>query len=609
MRIRSYSPRCSGRGYTVLIVVNLLVLVLVVALGAAYYFYRLSAGKAADEYGKGDQHERSGEYALAEESYREAVRMDPLNTHYKRRLHQLEFRREQEATAAARIGGGEAPPASFVERTEQGDARERDARLGESDVVEGEDIDMRDEERKAASQEAEELVSLPVDGPRAVSAALWPEGSLRSDGVEREEEDKGEMAGGKAEAVEAAMVETEAAEGEAAMPRVRLRINVPEGVAYRIEVVDAGGKDEGEIMRDWGEDGGEFEVDWEPGRYAIFAKAGTLTPWRQVFEITGVGGTGEVEEIELAFALLKILGEPAALDVHYGAKAKRMGSTPYTLVRPPSDLSVTLKAKGYEDKELDLKLVGGEVAEIRPQLEKAAKTEAKPEPASIVAEVVEDRPAEPGRPKIGESFMNGGRTVFAFRSKSSRGDPYWRSEKAVLSGMSAVEAASYCRSLNEEEWRAGRVPSGYAYFPSLSGDGRLVLARDYSGAERVARAEVLDAPVEGGVVVRAAEPIGAATGVARTGVDFGDPFTNGVGMAMEYREADYRGNPFWRSAGAVLAGMGDEQSARYLWELTARERAAGRVPSGYVYAKEMGDTGRYVLVRSDTTSVRVLRGE
>jgi hypothetical protein len=201
--------------------------------------------------------------------------------------------------------------------------------------------------------------------------------------------------------------------------------------------------------------------------------------------------------------------------------------------------------------------------------------------------------------------MNGDGQVLDFRSRSSRGDPFWQSERALVLGMSKDEAHRFCRALDSREREAGRVPAGYAYFPSLARDGRIVLARDYSVAEVATAVPAI--PVTPRVVVRAEEAPSRPVGTPTLGFRFGDGFTNGDGMVMEYRDADYNGNPYWRGAGAVLGNMRGDEVGRYLWELTTREREAGRIPSGYTYAKEYGDTGRYVLVRASTTSVRVLR--
>jgi hypothetical protein len=592
MRSRSQSLWLGKRGYTILIVVNLLVLLVVMALSGAYYFYRLSAGKAVEEYEAGHEFEKEGDLLSADEAYREAVRLDPLNAQYKRRLHQLEFRREQvwageggeEAAASAEAPvGEESPKGEAIASSEVEAADKKPVGVGEA----------------AGGPGAE---TLPLE-PEKASAALLPEG-LKPVVAAVESEEKGGVRGEMKEMGPANGDGEEAAAEAAEEATVRLSVVAPDSVEYRIESVEVEGMGAGDVVEDWGKFSGVVERAWAAGEYAILARTGSLTPWRQKFEVRAVEAGEAPQEIGLEFALLKIGGDPLKAEVRHGKTGERIGFTPYTLVRPPSKLKLVLRSTGFDDAELEIDLAAGEVTDLAPKLKKAEPT---PEPVKVAVVVEEEapRPEIPGRPVTGKAFMNGDGNVFEFRSKSSRGDPFWRSEKSEILGMSVDEARGYCRSLNLREEAAGRVPSGYAYFPSLARDGKIVLARDYSISSSE---EVVSAiPVATAVVVRTAEPVMPTADLAVTGLRFGEGFTNGEGMTMEYRSADYRGNPYWQSSGAVLGGLPPEEVGRYLWELTKRERAAGRLPSGYTYAKEMGDTGRYVLVRSSTTSVKVLR--
>ncbi|MEM8953654.1 MAG: hypothetical protein AAGD22_05845 [Verrucomicrobiota bacterium] len=614
MKVRPHSPSSCRRGYAVLIVVNVLVLVLVLSLVGAYYFYRLSAGKAIEEFSEGDRLERAGDYAGAEAAYAEAVRLDPLNARYKRRMHQAEFREEQlRGTEALREGVETvvAPENEVAERAEAGSLRPQRAHL---------------EPLASTDHGGEGLVSEGSGAPQAlstvgqaVSGDLWPE-ELQGSGLGSIDEGRVEENGSEEEDLvirgekEKQVSETKAFvdESVASSRAVRLFVDLPNGVEFRIEAVLVEGLGPGKVLYDWSKGGKVVDVDWQAGRYAILARTGTLTPWREEFEIVGTGEEGAPEEHRFAYSMVKISGDPVEADVYYGATEKRMGVTPYTLVRPPTEIKLTLRAKGYVDEVLNLDLSGGEVVELAPRLKEKARAA---EPISkLVAELdsIDERepPLFPKRPMVGEPFMGGNGVVFEFRSKSSRGDPFWRSETVVLDGMSDDEVAVYCRGLNTRERAAGRVPSGYAYFPSLARDGRLVLARDYSKADRPGSASPLSS---GDPVVRVAEPIAAPPASSGTGlggeIRFGNSFRNSAGMTMTFREADYRGNPYWRSEGAVLAGMASDEVANYLWGLTRQERLAGTLPSGYAYAKELGDTGRYVLVRTDVTRVRVIHSD
>ena len=599
--LRSHSLTFGSRGYAILVLVNLLVLVVVLALSAAYYFYRLSAGQAEEVFAEGDVLEKSGEFLNAEDAYREAARLDPLNAHYRRRLHQLEFRQSHEwATQEAEEGMGKGGLRENVEAEAEAEAEAlvesggKPLRKSGVDGGKKDDIDVR--VKKGA------LPAIPV----AASAALWPEPGP--------EEEPGEVGRGAMGAVDEETPgqgadEIEKLDGEVTDGGVRLRVVVPEAVTYRIEAVAVEGVEKGAVVEDWRGGSQVLSSPWESGRYVILARAGELTPWRQEFEVPETGEAVEGNELVLEFGLLKILGEPLKATVYQGEGGKRIGSTPYTLVRPPAELDLILKAGGYEDEELSVELLAGEAKELNPVLKKTVAP-SKPEKAKeIVSTSQEDtlrpRPTRPARPVEGQAFMNGDGSILEFRSRSSKGDPFWRSEGRPLAGMSDGEVADYCRSINERERVAGRIPFGYAYFPSLGNDGRMVLARDYAvAASRPGLRTVGDAA---GTVVARAEPIVDGGRVGASGVRLGSPFTNGAGMPMEYRQADYRGNPYWRSAGAALATMSEEQSARYLWELTAQEREAGRLPAGYAYARELGDSGRYVLVRKSTTEVKVLR--
>jgi hypothetical protein len=162
------------------------------------------------------------------------------------------------------------------------------------------------------------------------------------------------------------------------------------------------------------------------------------------------------------------------------------------------------------------------------------------------------------------------------------------------------------------ERAAGRLPRGYGYFPSLARDGRIALCVEYvrSSGGVVRKAEADTAPTLRPLVLSSPQgPSGSVTQdyrrhvAAGSAVTFGEPFLNGDRVWMDYGEADAFGNPYWISATGAAMGMSRSRANQYCWDLTQRERDAGRVPGGYRYAPLDDGSGKIVLGRTASGSV------